>query len=219
MLGRTRLERRRTEQPGRRTEQPGRSQHDRRGVESTGLHPRERLHARARRTWSLVPPRSCPWGVLNDARGDAPQRAGSVTRVRRLHSIRGETAEVDRASARVHVEFYITAWDDVTAPTAEALDRAVGGGVQVRLLSITSRSRGIPDSSRGIPDSRSSRRGRTRPARAESWRRAKSTPKSIRFVSSGVTSKCSARRKVASWPRRHARACQCPGRGSGQLLR
>ena len=39
------------------------------------------------------------------------------------------TAEVDRATTWVHVEFYITAWDDVTGPFYEALVRAVERGV------------------------------------------------------------------------------------------
>lgn len=43
-------------------------------------------------------------------------------------------AEVDRARSHVHVEFYITAWDDVTGPLFDALVRAGGRGVDVRLL-------------------------------------------------------------------------------------
>ena len=44
----------------------------------------------------------------------------------------------------MHVEFYITAWDDVTAPFYEALVRAVERGVTVRLLFDHLGSRGIP---------------------------------------------------------------------------
>jgi cardiolipin synthase A/B len=54
------------------------------------------------------------------------------------------TSEVDRAIRWVHVEFYITAWDEVTAPFYEALVRAVGRGVTVRLLFDHLGSRGIP---------------------------------------------------------------------------
>ncbi len=54
------------------------------------------------------------------------------------------TAEVDRATTWVHVEFYITAWDDVTGPFYEALVRAVQRGVEVRLLFDHLGSRGIP---------------------------------------------------------------------------
>ncbi len=54
------------------------------------------------------------------------------------------TAEVDGADTWVHVEFYITAWDEVTAPFYEALVRAVQRGVEVRLLFDHLGSRGIP---------------------------------------------------------------------------
>jgi cardiolipin synthase A/B len=59
-------------------------------------------------------------------------------------SIAAMTAEIDRASTWVHVEFYITAWDDVTGPFYEALGRAVERGVKVRLLFDHLGSRGIP---------------------------------------------------------------------------
>ncbi len=59
-------------------------------------------------------------------------------------SIRAMTDEVDRATTWVHVEFYITAWDDVTGPFYEALVRAVQRGVEVRLLFDHLGSRGIP---------------------------------------------------------------------------
>ena len=44
----------------------------------------------------------------------------------------------------MHVEFYITAWDDVTAPFFEALVRAAERGVTVRLLFDHLGSKGIP---------------------------------------------------------------------------
>ena len=59
-------------------------------------------------------------------------------------SIAAMTAEVDKAATWVHVEFYITAWDDVTGPFYDALVRAVGRGVTVRLLFDHLGSRGIP---------------------------------------------------------------------------
>jgi cardiolipin synthase A/B len=59
-------------------------------------------------------------------------------------SIAAMTAEIERASTWVHVEFYITAWDDVTGPFYEALVRAVERGVTVRLLFDHLGSRGIP---------------------------------------------------------------------------
>jgi cardiolipin synthase A/B len=59
-------------------------------------------------------------------------------------SIAAMTAEIELASAWVHVEFYITAWDEVTGPFYEALVRAVERGVKVRLLFDHLGSRGIP---------------------------------------------------------------------------
>jgi cardiolipin synthase len=59
-------------------------------------------------------------------------------------AIAAMTAEVDRADTWVHVEFYITAWDEVTAPFYEALVSAVQRGVEVRLLFDHLGSRGIP---------------------------------------------------------------------------
>lgn len=53
-------------------------------------------------------------------------------------------AEVDRATAYVHVEFYITAWDEVTAPLFAAMERAAARGVAVRLLFDHLGSRRIP---------------------------------------------------------------------------
>lgn len=53
-------------------------------------------------------------------------------------------AEIDRAQAHVHVEFYITAWDDVTSPVFDAMVRATERGVPVRLLFDHIGSRGIP---------------------------------------------------------------------------
>ena len=54
------------------------------------------------------------------------------------------TAEIEAAATWVHVEFYITAWDEVTGPFYEALVRAVERGVTVRLLFDHLGSRGIP---------------------------------------------------------------------------
>jgi len=44
-------------------------------------------------------------------------------------SIRAMTVEVEQAQRYVHVEFYITAWDQMTAPLFEALVRATERGV------------------------------------------------------------------------------------------
>ena len=54
------------------------------------------------------------------------------------------TREVAAAERYVHVQFYISAWDEVTAPFFEELVRAVGRGVAVRFLFDHLGSRGIP---------------------------------------------------------------------------
>lgn len=59
-------------------------------------------------------------------------------------SIEAMTAAVEQATAWVHVEFYITAWDHVTGPFYEALVRAVERGVTVRLMFDHLGSHGIP---------------------------------------------------------------------------
>ncbi len=54
-------------------------------------------------------------------------------------------AEAVRAArSSVDVEFYITAWDEVTAPLFDAMSAAAGRGVTVRLLFDHLGSRGIP---------------------------------------------------------------------------
>ncbi len=59
-------------------------------------------------------------------------------------SMAAMAAEIDRATTFVHAEFYISAWDNVTAPVFEAMVRAVDRGVTVRLLFDHLGSRGIP---------------------------------------------------------------------------
>ncbi len=59
-------------------------------------------------------------------------------------SIAAMTAAVRDAEHFVHVEFYITAWDEVTDPFFEALLDADRRGVRVRLLLDHLGSRGIP---------------------------------------------------------------------------
>lgn len=54
------------------------------------------------------------------------------------------TKAVDEATVRVHVEFYIAAWDEVTTPLFDALVRAGKRGVDVRFLFDHLGSRGIP---------------------------------------------------------------------------
>lgn len=54
------------------------------------------------------------------------------------------TEAVGEAEEFVHVEFYITAWDEATSPLFDALIAATGRGVRVRLLFDHLGSRGIP---------------------------------------------------------------------------
>jgi cardiolipin synthase A/B len=59
-------------------------------------------------------------------------------------SIAAMTREVATAERYVHVQFYISAWDEVTAPFFDELVRAVQRGVSVRFLFDHLGSRGIP---------------------------------------------------------------------------
>jgi cardiolipin synthase len=59
-------------------------------------------------------------------------------------SISAMAEAVDQARDYVDAQFYITAWDDATAPFFDALVRATGRGVPVRLLFDHLGSRGIP---------------------------------------------------------------------------
>src|SRR4051794_7706092 len=59
-------------------------------------------------------------------------------------SIAAMTSEVEKAERFVHVQFYITAWDDVTGPFFDACVKATERGVAVRLLFDHLGSRGIP---------------------------------------------------------------------------
>ncbi|MDX6301469.1 MAG: cardiolipin synthase [Nocardioidaceae bacterium] len=63
-------------------------------------------------------------------------------------SIEAMTAMVEKAERFVHVQFYITAWDEMTGPFFGALVRATERGVRVRLLFDHLGSKGIP----GYPD-------------------------------------------------------------------
>ncbi len=59
-------------------------------------------------------------------------------------SIAAMTAEVERARSWVHVEFYITSWDGSTSDFYDALVRATERGVKVKLLFDYLGSHGIP---------------------------------------------------------------------------
>jgi cardiolipin synthase A/B len=59
-------------------------------------------------------------------------------------SIEAMRREVAEAQSYVHMQFYISAWDDVTGPLMEELVRATERGVDVRFLFDHLGSRGIP---------------------------------------------------------------------------
>lgn len=83
---------------------------------------------------------------LNQNLGSLPLTGGNEVEVwTDYHGVVEEMArEVDRARSHVHVEFYITAWDEVTDPLFQALVRATGRGVDVRLLFDHLGSRRLP---------------------------------------------------------------------------
>ena len=73
---------------------------------------------------------------LNRTLGSMPLVGGNRAKLYSHYdeSIQAMTAEVDRATRYVHVEFYILAWDVTSAPFFDALERAVQRGVTVRVL-------------------------------------------------------------------------------------
>jgi cardiolipin synthase len=77
-------------------------------------------------------------GALPVTRGNAAELLSDYQ-----GSIDAMAAAVDEAREYVHVEFYITAWDEVTAPLFDAMVRAAERGVPVRLLFDHLGSRGL----------------------------------------------------------------------------
>jgi len=84
--------------------------------------------------------------TLNRRLGALPAVAGNTAELFPDYdaSILAMAEAVDAAERFVHVQFYITAWDEVTAPFFDALVRATERGVKVRLLFDHIGSRGIP---------------------------------------------------------------------------
>ena len=83
---------------------------------------------------------------LNRQLGALPAVAGNAAELFSdyVASIEAMAASVERAEGFVHVQFYITAWDEVTDVLFAALVRATERGVPVRLLFDHLGSRGIP---------------------------------------------------------------------------
>jgi cardiolipin synthase len=84
--------------------------------------------------------------ALNRHLGSLPLTGGNeIELLPDYHATIAEmTAEIDRARSHVHVQFYITAWDEVTDPVFQAMIRATARGVDVRLLFDHIGSRRIP---------------------------------------------------------------------------
>ncbi len=84
--------------------------------------------------------------ALNRTLGSLPLVGGN--QVTLLPDYRGSiaamTEAIERAERYVNVEFYITAWDEVTEPLFHALVAAADRGVRVRMLFDHLGSRGIP---------------------------------------------------------------------------
>ena len=74
--------------------------------------------------------------ALNDNLGAFPLLAGNAVRLHESYeeSMAAMAEAVRSATSSVHVEFYIAAWDDVTAPVLEACAKAAARGVPVRVL-------------------------------------------------------------------------------------
>ena len=83
---------------------------------------------------------------LNETLGALPMSFNNRVAVHADYAgtVEAMRVEVEKAQSFVHVEFYITAWDDVTASFFETLAAVAERGVQVRLLFDHLGSRGIP---------------------------------------------------------------------------
>lgn len=93
-----------------------------------------------------LPPHVHSAVALNHNLGSLPLSDGNTVELLPDYagSIAAMTAAVEGAEHYVCVEFYITAWDEVTDPLFRALAAAAGRGVRVRLLFDHLGSRGIP---------------------------------------------------------------------------
>lgn len=130
LFGRTRLEGRRVAR-------------QRRAIEAV-REPSERLHLEYDE--GAIPADLRTVAELNRRLGALPMSGGNEVQLWPDYAgvIQEMAAEVDRARSFVHVEFYITAWDDVTDPLFQSLVRATERGVVCRLLFDHLGSRGIP---------------------------------------------------------------------------
>ncbi len=83
---------------------------------------------------------------LNERLGALPMRPGCSVEIGDDYAgcFEAMRVDVERAEHFVHVEFYISAWDEMTDPLMTALEAAAERGVQVRFLFDHLGSRGIP---------------------------------------------------------------------------
>lgn len=83
---------------------------------------------------------------LNERLGSLPLTGDNRVEVHPEYAdtVAAMTEEVRRARWFVHVEFYISAWDDLTGDFFDALVEAAGRGVEVRFLFDHLGSRGLP---------------------------------------------------------------------------
>jgi cardiolipin synthase len=128
VLGRTKLERRRTER-------------------QREVNERVREQVVGQRLPELTGPAYVPSvAALNQNLGALPVQGGNRVDLFPGYddSLAAMAREIDAAEHFVHVEFYIAAWDEVTAPVFEAMSRAAARGVKVRFLFDHLGSRGIP---------------------------------------------------------------------------
>ena len=93
------------------------------------------------------PPYLASMATLNYHLGSLPLQDGNLVDLFPDYrgAINAMAAEVETATTTVEVEFYIAAWDEVTAPVFEALEAAVARGVKVRMLIDHMGSRSIPE--------------------------------------------------------------------------
>jgi cardiolipin synthase len=94
----------------------------------------------------VAPPEARGLAHLNQNLGALPLTAGNAVEITTDYAgcFAAMAREIERAQRFVHVQFYISAWDDVTAPVFEAMRAAAERGVDVRFLFDHLGSRGIP---------------------------------------------------------------------------
>ncbi len=93
-----------------------------------------------------------PIATLNENLGSIPMVGGNRATIHHHHAevLEAMIHDIDKATATIHVEFYIMALDDTVAPFYDALARAVDRGVVVRVLLDHLGSHGYPGYKAGL---------------------------------------------------------------------